>query len=125
MPKPNIYFASSISGADSKDHENAGIISKQLQQHGRVMTELIGNPDIHAIEAKNMANGVNIAHRDLGWLADSDVMVADITNGSIGVGKEIGFALDGRRIPVLAIHKTGKKVSQMVDSQGIYRAKVM
>ena len=115
MPKPNIYFASSISGADSNDHENAGIISKQLQQHGRVMTELIGNPDIHAIEAKNMANGVNIAHRDLGWLADSDVMVADITNGSIGVGKEIGFALDARRIPVLAIHKKGKKVSQMVD----------
>lgn len=116
MTKPNIYFASSITGASSKDHENATDISARLQQHGKIMTELIGNPNIHEIEAENMAKGVNIAHRDLALLADSDVMVAGITNGSIDVGKEISYALDTRRIPVLAIHQKGKKASQRVDN---------
>ena len=56
-----------------------------------------------------------IYERDIKWIKESDVMIADVTVPSLGVGYEIGFA-ESLNIPVLCISdKNGhKKVSAML-----------
>jgi 2'-deoxynucleoside 5'-phosphate N-hydrolase len=52
--------------------------------------------------------------RDVGWIRASDVLIAEVSVPSHGVGYEIGFAL-GTGKPVLALHEQGRKVSKMVS----------
>ncbi|MBT3866083.1 hypothetical protein HOF78_03205 [Candidatus Woesearchaeota archaeon] len=114
MLKPNIYFASAISDANSDNLNFAKEVASYLNQFGRVMTENLSKEDVLAWEAEQKAKGVNVATRDFGWLADSDLMIADISKGSIGVGSEVNYALNTRRIPVLAVYKKGPRPSQMI-----------
>ncbi len=116
MSKPNIYFASAISDASPESLNFSKEIINHLKLYGQVMTEHIGYDNLHAWESEEKSKGVNIAHRDLAWLADSDIMIADISNGSTGVGVEIGYALNIRRIPVFATYKKGSRPSQMVHN---------
>ena len=112
----NIYYASAVSEANSDGLSFSREIVSYLKKFGRVMTEHVGMNNVLAWEAEQKAKGVNVANRDLGWLADSDLMVADISKGSMGVGVEVGYALNTRRIPVLAVYKKGPRPSQMVDN---------
>jgi nucleoside 2-deoxyribosyltransferase len=52
--------------------------------------------------------------RDVGWIRASDVLIAEVSIPSHGVGYEIGFAL-GAGKPVLALHEQGCKVSKMIS----------
>lgn len=40
------------------------------------------------------------------WLDAADVLVAEVSQGSIGVGREIEYALNVRKIPVLAVYRS-------------------
>jgi nucleoside 2-deoxyribosyltransferase len=51
--------------------------------------------------------------RDITWIDESDVLVAEISTPSHGVGYEIGYAL-GLRKPVICLHREGVSVSKMI-----------
>jgi nucleoside 2-deoxyribosyltransferase len=46
-----------------------------------------------------------IHDRDYGWLNDADMVIAEITNPSLGVGAEIADAVN-LSIPVLCVYRT-------------------
>ncbi len=52
--------------------------------------------------------------RDVTWIRASDVLIAEASAPSHGVGYEIGFAL-GLGKPVLALHQEGYRLSKMIS----------
>ena len=107
------YFAGSIRGG----REDAALykeIITFLQGFGEVLTEHIG--DANLTEAGDDGPNDNFIHdRDMDWLNSADLLVAEVTQVSLGVGYEIGRAVESGK-PVLCLHRpgTGKKLSAMI-----------
>lgn len=107
-----IYFAGSIRGGRDAHEIYAAIISL-LRGYGRVVTEHVGDADI-TLGGEN-APDRDIHDRDLAWLRDADVLVAEVTAPSLGVGYEIGRAVEwGKRIICLYRPAGGRKLSGMI-----------
>ena len=51
--------------------------------------------------------------RDMDWIRGCDVLIAEVSIPSHGVGYEIGFAL-GEGKQVLCLYQEGRKVSKMI-----------
>ncbi|QQG39475.1 MAG: nucleoside 2-deoxyribosyltransferase [Candidatus Aenigmatarchaeota archaeon] len=108
-----IYFAGSIRGGRGDVDAYRAIIT-DLQKYGQVLTEHIGDKEISALGENITARAIH--DRDLGWLLSSDVVVADVSTPSLGVGWEIGRAVE-RGKPVLCLFRSdeGKRLSAMIS----------
>jgi len=108
-----IYFAGSIRGGRD-DAEHYKKIITFLKKYGEVVTEHIGEKEITA-EGETESSDKYIHDRDLNWLRNSDVIVAEVTTPSLGVGYEIGIAVK-ERIPVIALFRNTaeKRLSAMI-----------
>lgn len=101
-----IYFCGSIRGGRELASTYETLI-KQLQVHGRVLTEHLG--DDNEIQSRDRVLSDRAIHdRDLKWIRESDVVVAEVTVPSLGVGYEIGRAIEMGK-PVLCLFNTGTK----------------
>ena len=108
-----IYFAGSIRGGRDEEDNYMKLIH-HLATFGEVLTEHVGSKGIDKSELIN--SDQYIYQRDFDWLKKSDVMVADVTVPSLGVGYEIGFA-EQLNIPILCLFnpKNKKSLSAMVS----------
>jgi len=108
-----IYFAGSIRGGRDEEDNYMELIH-HLATFGEVLTEHVGSKGIDKSELIN--SDQYIYQRDIDWLKKSDVMVADVTVPSLGVGYEIGFA-EQLNIPILCLFnpKNKKSLSAMVS----------
>jgi hypothetical protein len=107
-----IYFGGSISGGRG-DQAIYGQIIEMLKHHGTVLTEHFGDASLTAA-GESLADG-DIHDRDLNWLQDADVLVAEVTTPSLGVGYEIGRAVEwGKRIICLYRPSPGRRLSGMI-----------
>jgi 2'-deoxynucleoside 5'-phosphate N-hydrolase len=108
-----IYFAGSIRGGrdDAKIYYQ---IIEHLKNHAEVLTEHIGNTSL-PIKGENLPMG-QVHDRDMSWVFESNLVVAEVSTPSIGVGYEIGRAIE-KNIPVLCLYKKGspKQVSGMIE----------
>jgi nucleoside 2-deoxyribosyltransferase len=109
-----IYFAGSIRGG----REDAALYFKiidYLKLFGEVLTEHIGDPSLTS--AGNDGPSDKFIHdRDLDWLNASDVIVAEVTTVSMGVGYEIGRAVEsGKKVLCLFRSDSGKNLSAMIS----------
>ena len=89
-------------------------IIKYLQQYGEVLTEHVGSKSISDYgETQN--NDQHIYHRDLEWLSSADIVVAEVTNPSLGVGFELAKATDKHK-KILCLYKIqeNKRLSAMI-----------
>ncbi|MCU0660213.1 MAG: nucleoside 2-deoxyribosyltransferase [Candidatus Pacebacteria bacterium] len=108
-----IYFAGSIRGGRDDAALYAEII-KLLANYGEVLTEHIGLKDLSSLGEERTPQ--DIYERDMDWLLGADVLVAEVTTTSLGVGYEIGEAVAvGKRIMCLYREQEGKKLSAMID----------
>lgn len=109
-----IYFAGSIRGS-RKDQEKYGQIIDFLKNRGdTVLSEHIGQMGLGA-EGESHLLPEEIRARDLKWLKESDLVVAEVTTPSIGVGIEIGKAEEwGKTIFCLFRPNQDYKLSAMV-----------
>ena len=107
-----IYFAGSIRGGRDEESIYLRIIN-YLTNFGEVLTEHVGYKNIEKNEKNNSDR--YIFDRDVSWLESSDVMIADVTVPSLGVGYEIGFA-ESLNIPILCLYnpKNKKSLSAMI-----------
>jgi 2'-deoxynucleoside 5'-phosphate N-hydrolase len=96
------YFAGSIR-AGRDDVPTYRSIIQHLQSTGEVLTEHVGDYSL-SLKGQTVYTDKFIHDRDLEWLADSDFLVAETSNPSLGVGYEIAFALHWD-IPVIALHR--------------------
>lgn len=109
----NIYFAGSIRGGREDALLYADII-KVLSQYGVVATEHIGKKDLSENGEQEMLDH-EIYERDMSWLAQADVVVAEVSTPSLGVGYEVARA-ETMELPVLCIYRLGgeRRLSAMI-----------
>lgn len=108
-----IYFAASIRGGRD-DWASYLEIVRQLHDYGQVLTEHVGDAELTA-SGEGMDDRF-IHDRDLGWLKESDCLVAEVTTPSLGVGYEIGKATEWGK-PVLCLYRRteGRSLSAMIS----------
>jgi len=108
-----IYFAGSIRGGRNDAALYQQLIER-LQDYGTVLTEHIGDPELTT--DGDGESDEYIHNRDLKWLLSSDAVIAETTTPSLGVGYEIGRAVE-HKIPVLCLFRPGQgaKLSAMVS----------
>ncbi len=113
-----IYFATSISGYIGEDsaYNNSELI-KILKGYGTVLTEHFSNADIQEVGEKDLTDKY-IHDRDIGWIDESEVIVADVTNPSLGVGYEIRYGMDNGKKILCLKRKNGKRLSAMISGNG-------
>jgi nucleoside 2-deoxyribosyltransferase len=108
-----IYFAGSIRGG----REDAALyqqIIEYLKNFGEVLTEHIGDPKLTDLGDDGPTDRF-IHDRDLGWLQSADVLVAEVTTVSMGVGYEIGRAVEsGKKVLCLFRPESGRRLSAMI-----------
>lgn len=108
-----IYFAGSIRGGRADAALYAELIA-YLQTKGKVLTEHIGIPELSANGEEGLSDRAIYA-RDMAWLLSSDVIVAEVTHPSLGVGFEIAKAIDaGKKVICLYRPLPEKKLSAMI-----------
>ena len=108
-----IYFAGSIRGGRVDAKIYAQII-ELLQNYGEVLTEHIGSASLMD-KGEFSLSDKEIHDRDMGWLLESDIMVAEVTNPSLGVGYEIGRAIEEKKKVICLYRKSNnKRLSAMI-----------
>src|SRR6516162_1806903 len=86
-----IYLACTVRG------ERGGVLAgraicERLQQHGhQVLTTHLLDDDVDRAEAALTES--QIYQRDIDWLSDCDVLVAEASGSSYGVGFEVGYVI--------------------------------
>ncbi|KAK2852894.1 hypothetical protein Q7C36_008095 [Tachysurus vachellii] len=108
----NIYFCGSIRGGrqDVKIYQK---IVQKLQTYGQVLShDDVSEKGEDAVSGGDEA----IYDRDMEWLAQSDVVVAEVTQPSFGVGYEIGQAMAMKK-PILCLFRpsSGRVLSAMIQ----------
>lgn len=84
-----IYFAGSIRGGRI-DAELYAQLIRYMQKSAIVLTEHIGSPHLNLMEQGK--RDMDIYDQDTAWLRESDVVIAECTCPSLGVGYELAFA---------------------------------
>lgn len=84
-----VYFAGSIRGGRD-DAELYKSIIEYIGRTDNVLTEHIGNLNLNVKEDKN--RDVWIYERDTAWLKECDLVIAECTSPSLGVGYELSYA---------------------------------
>jgi len=106
-----IYFSGSISGG--RDFlESYKDIVRHLKINGhQVLSEHIVFDNVLDLEKK--LSPEEIYERDIKYLDESDVVIAEVSNPSLGVGYELCYAVENA-IPALCLFQSGIFVSQMI-----------
>lgn len=108
----NIYFACSITGGRDFESVYQAIVHALTENGHEVPTAHLAETGITSVEAVIHPN--EVYERDVAWIRACDVLIAEVSMPSHGVGYEIGFAL-GIGKPVLALYQDGRKVSKMIS----------
>ena len=107
----NIYFACSITGGREFESTYQSMVRALAEAGHEVPTAHLAESGIPALEA--LIAPSEVYERDVAWIRNCDVLIAEVSVPSHGVGYEIGFALGlGKR--VLALHREDRKVSKMI-----------
>ena len=118
-----IYFAGSIAGGRGDQALYLEIV-EMLGKHGEVLTEHIGDGSLSTFgELDKGLTDEQIHDRDVDWLLSADVVVAEVTVTSMGVGYELGRLAQRGTGRVLALYRPsasgtrGKPSSMIVGSE--------
>ena len=85
-----VYFAGSIRGG-RVDAGLYGRIIDYIQRTDRVLTEHVGHPELNLLERGRDRDG-EIYAQDTAWLRESEVLIAECSCPSLGVGYELAYA---------------------------------
>ena len=118
-----IYFGGSIRGGD-EDREIYHILIGLLQQFAEVLTEHVGDPALTDQGESTKADN-EIFQRDITWIREVDVIVAEVTVPSLGVGYELGIAESfGKPVICLYREKNGRQLSAMIAGNPRFQVEI-
>ena len=90
MNPKKVYFAGSIRGGRDDAKIYTELISYIKSKNANVLTEHIG--DNNLLKQEKSLTDKEIYLRDIAWLKECDVVIAECTRPSLGVGYELAFA---------------------------------
>jgi nucleoside 2-deoxyribosyltransferase len=108
----NIYFACTITGGREFEAVYQTMVEALVQDGHQVPTAHLAESGIAAVEA--VIDPRTVYARDVAWICACEVLIAEVSVPSHGVGYEVGFAL-GLGKPVLALYQQNRKVSKMIS----------
>lgn len=101
-----VYFSGSITGG----REDIGLYRRLIEALEADGCRVIAG----AVAAEHIGDGgealavAEIFARDLRWIDEADIVVAEVSVPSHGVGYEIAYARHSRGIPVVALYRPGR-----------------
>jgi 2'-deoxynucleoside 5'-phosphate N-hydrolase len=118
-----IYFAGSITGGRDDQYIYFQLID-YLKTKGKVLTEHIADPLLKDSGEIDKLSSKEIFQRDVSWIKEADVVFAEVTQVSLGVGYELGLSesLD-KKIICLYRSKEGKRLSAMISGNDKFLVK--
>lgn len=108
----NVYFACSITGGREFEAVYQTIVRALMEDCHEVPTAHLAESTVMAREA--VIDPQEVYTRDTAWIRGCDLLIAEVSRPSHGVGYEICFAL-GLKKRVLALYHEGSKVSKMIS----------
>lgn len=114
-----IYFAGAIRGGRA-DADLYRQLVAFLSGFGVVLTEHVGD-EVLLLDEHDLRES-EIFARDMGWLKEADVVIAEVTTPSLGVGYELGIAQHlGKRILCLFRDGEQRSLSAMVAGNSCFQ----
>jgi nucleoside 2-deoxyribosyltransferase len=108
-----IYFAGSIRGG-REDAKLYGELINFIKRYGTVLTEHIGDQTLTEENGEGF-DSQYIYDRDLKWLGSADILIAEVSTPSLGVGFEIANAIQlEKKVLCLYNPRKGKTLSSMI-----------
>ena len=106
-----IYFSGSISGGREKVEDYIKIVNF-LKEYGNVLTEHVADPNLSSKGGDDMTPEY-IYTRDVNWLNECDIVIAEVSLPSLGVGYELAYAENiGKK--VICMYEQSRNVSRMI-----------
>ena len=107
-----IYFACSITGGREYEKTYQAITKFLLDEGYEVPTAHLAESNI--LDLERVVDPNDVYARDINWILTSDILIAEISVPSHGVGYEIGFALNAGK-HVLCLYQEGRPISKMIS----------
>lgn len=122
MKKKKVYFAGSIR-AGRDDVAIYKYIIDKLKENCIVFTEHVGDYSLSIAGQKQLPDDY-IYKRDMTWLIDSDFVIAEVSNPSLGVGYELASAVENN-IPILCLFRENSDHQLSAMISGCPKIKVL
>jgi 2'-deoxynucleoside 5'-phosphate N-hydrolase len=108
----NIYFSCSITGGRKDQPVYQFLVDAMLEDGHTVPTAHLSDANIHILE--NKATPEDVYRRDVEWVRNCDVLVAEVSTPSHGVGYEIALA-ESLGKPVFCCYESSRRISKMIS----------
>ena len=105
-----IYFGGSIKGGRSKVEDYKKIVD-YLKTVGTVLDEHVA--DLNLKSTGETIGPVEIYKRDVNWINECDILIAEVTVPSLGVGYEIGYA-ESLNKKIICLYQANENLSAMI-----------
>lgn len=117
-----IYFAASITGG--RDYADTYIdVIRELRKYGDVLTEHIIDKDLDDRGNQVTKTAGEIFLQDKAWIDEADILVAEVTQPSLGVGWELGYAESiGKEVLCLFNLNSGRTFSGMIKGNNYFNS---
>jgi nucleoside 2-deoxyribosyltransferase len=116
----NIYFACSITGGRELESFYQQFVAA-LEADGHIIpTSHLAQSE--AMEGERALTPRDVYERDVKWIRECDVLIAEVGVPSHGVGYEIAYALNAGK-PVLCLAQEGRRVSKMITGNSALEMK--
>lgn len=106
-----IYFSCSITGGRQDQPIYAALVEKLQADGHHVLTARLSNADI--MDEEGVIDPAEVYQRDVAWVQECDLLIAEVSTPSHGVGYEIALALHLDK-PVLCCYQNDRPVSKMI-----------
>ena len=116
--KRKIYFCGSIRGG-REDALLYGKVIRLMQETEEVLTEHIGNVHYSAVP-RTPAGECAIYEQDIAWLRESDLVIAECSTPSLGVGYELAYA-ENLGKPVYVFCRGSVALSAMISGDPFFK----
>lgn len=105
-----IYFGGSIKGGRSKVEDYKKIVD-YLKTIGTVLDEHVADPNLPS--SGESITSTEIYNRDVSWINECDILIAEVTVPSLGVGYEIGYA-ESLNKRIICLYQNDESISAMI-----------
>ena len=105
-----IYFGGSIKGGRSKVEDYKKTVD-YLKTIGTVLDEHVADPNLQA--SGESITSTEIYNRDVSWINECDILIAEVTVPSLGVGYEIGYA-ESLNKRIICLYQNDESISAMI-----------
>ena len=110
------YFAGAIRGGRERVQTFIKI-NEVLKKYGQVLDEHVANPNVNTIEQNHSFS--DIYNRDIRLIKACDIVVAEVSTASLGVGYECCYA-EQLCIPVIVLCDKNVNISAMIGGNSYF-----